>query len=142
MGSVDAALSHLLGEFSKQQQEFSVAQAEITELTATEDGPRHLFTVVVGNGGEIRELKFHNRDYRELGPEDLSKALVDAVTKAQTSLRDKIHASLTAVTSRADSMANMLSDDFDLSSLMPEGFGFNQGNGSSNESQGRNAKSE
>ncbi|MFF3392753.1 YbaB/EbfC family nucleoid-associated protein [Streptomyces sp. NPDC002669] len=83
--------STLQEQFDEMQQQvrehtekLASVQRELAARTSTVRSKDRVISVTVGAQGDVREIKFHNEDYRRMDPARLGRALVELIGRAQT----------------------------------------------------------
>ncbi|MFJ6016292.1 YbaB/EbfC family nucleoid-associated protein [Streptomyces sp. NPDC092952] len=83
-----STLQEQFGEMQQQVREhaerLAAVQRELAARTSTVRSKDRSVSVTVGARGDVREIKFHTEDYRQMDPVRLGKTLVDLIGKAQT----------------------------------------------------------
>ncbi|MFB6817594.1 YbaB/EbfC family nucleoid-associated protein [Streptomyces sp. NPDC056347] len=82
-----STLQEQFGEMQKQVREhaekLAAVQRELAARTSTVRSKDRAISVTVGVQGDVREIKFHNEDFRGMDPVRLGKTLVDLIGRAQ-----------------------------------------------------------
>ncbi|MER6104893.1 YbaB/EbfC family nucleoid-associated protein [Streptomyces sp. NPDC001832] len=82
-----STLQEQFGEMQRQVREhaekLASVQRELAARTSTVRSKDRAISVTVGVQGDVREIKFHTEDYRQMDPVRLGKALVDLIGRAQ-----------------------------------------------------------
>lgn len=113
-------LADLIAEFETQRQQLTRMQDELASATATVTSSRNELTVTVGSSGAIEELRFNNRDYRRMGPEELAELITTTVEDARSTVEQQVTKAMGALTGGGDSaLADMMSGSFDWQSMFP-----------------------
>ena len=113
-------LASLIAEFENQRKQLTQMQDELASASATVSSPRNEVTVTVGSSGAIEELRFNNRDYRRMGPEELADMITTTIGDARSAVEDQVMKSMTGLTGGGGSaVADMMSGAFDWQSMFP-----------------------
>ncbi|MEU6922552.1 MULTISPECIES: YbaB/EbfC family nucleoid-associated protein [unclassified Streptomyces] len=82
-----STLQEQFGEMQQQVREHTAklasVQRELAARTSTVRSKDRAISVTVGIQGEVREIKFHNEDYRRMDPARLGKTLTELIGRAQ-----------------------------------------------------------
>lgn len=116
----DNRLDELAAEYRRLREAAMEAQHRMQTATATATSTKGLVTAVVGAQGELQELKFHSRSYRDLPPAELAHVILDTVRRARESVLRDVMAVLPGNLPGGLSPDDMLRGRVDLSGLLPE----------------------
>lgn len=113
-------LASLIAEFEAQREQLGRMQDELASASATVSSPRNELTVTVGASGAVEELRFNNRDYRRMGPEELAGMITKALGEARSEVERKVMSAMGGLSVGGDAaMADMMSGSFDWKSMFP-----------------------
>ncbi|MGW1408373.1 YbaB/EbfC family nucleoid-associated protein [Streptomyces sp. NPDC002403] len=83
-----STLQEQFGEMQQQVREhaekLAAVQRELAARTSTVRSKDRTISITVGAQGDVREIKFHTEDYRQMDPVRLGKTLVDLIGRAQS----------------------------------------------------------
>ncbi|HXV94790.1 MAG TPA: YbaB/EbfC family nucleoid-associated protein [Pseudonocardia sp.] len=129
-------LDRLVAEFTEQHQQLLAAQQRLSEVSATVTSPRNVLTVTVGAAGQLEEVRFNNRDYRNMGPEDLGELVKRTIEDARAALADQIHETMQPLSGGSTTLDEMLKGSFDWQQIFPAGM-FDAIDGTAEEIEGK-----
>jgi DNA-binding protein YbaB len=112
-------LDQLAAEYAEQRKKLLTAQRKLNRVTATATSARNVLTVTVGPGGQLQEVRFNNRDYRDMGPEDLGEMVKQTVEEARVALAAEVQRAMRPLQGNRSTLDALLGGSFDWKKLFP-----------------------
>ena len=96
------------------------AQQQVESMSATVTSSSGLLTVSVGAQGDLRDLKFNLRDYRDMPSAELAHVIVETIGLARESVMRQILDTVPALSFGGMSLTDIMQGKADWTSLFPE----------------------
>lgn len=112
-------LDQLAAEFAENRRKLLAAQRKLTSVTASATSARNVLTVTVGPGGQLQEVRFNNRDYRDMGPEDLGEMVRETVEEARAAMVGQVHRAMRPLQGDRSALDDLMTGSFDWKKLFP-----------------------
>lgn len=117
--SLQEQLEQSLGEYRRKREELREMQARMAEFSVTVSSPRNVFSVTVGQQGEVTGLAFPTGAYKSLVPSELSKIILETVREAQGKARDELAALMEPMMPPGFGVRDLLAGGADLDAALP-----------------------
>lgn len=88
--SQDPEVSELLEKLASAQHDLNQAREDLAGSQESATADDRLLTVTVGPNGQLVDLTFHTRRYREMAPAELSAAIIATVERARGKWADRV----------------------------------------------------
>jgi len=104
------------------QRKISSAHQQVKALSVTTYSPDRSVSVVVSGTGVVQRIDFHDDDYRDLDPAELSALLVELLARAQNDVRARVIELMPPAPFTGITPAQLLDPETDPESLLPQDF--------------------
>lgn len=113
-------MAEIFAEVARQQADMQAAMARARAVSGSSTVQKGMLTVTVDARGAATEVKFANRNYRTMEPQELGRVVLEAVQKAQANAAEQVEEAVKgSAPPGMPSLEEFASGEFDLAKLMP-----------------------
>ncbi|MGP3925588.1 YbaB/EbfC family nucleoid-associated protein [Streptomyces sp. 8N616] len=113
------AFEEIFAEYRRSREQFQEMQAKLRKVKASATSPNGMVTVTVGQQGEITDLAFNNRRYRDMHPKELGAAVLNTVGEARKAVTAQLQEILEPNAPAGMSLNDVFSGEVGLDAMLP-----------------------
>src|SRR4051794_6949125 len=112
-GAFDSILNEAMAELERQRVNLGRLHRGLEEVTGAAFSKRRQVSVTVDARGDITELTFHGRGYRNLSPAELADTIVDTIRQARQAAQTTMLESLRDTLPEGADVADIATGHYD-----------------------------